>query len=128
MINYSEPFISEPLFTSRSNNSKGKKLTTRSISYIVKQGLKSIGLHDNCYTAHSLRHTTAVSILRAGGSLEKVQFTLRHINPFIILIKLITSSASVKRNSIVYVFFFLIVMELDVTSAFLKTSGYFELA
>jgi len=77
----SEPFISEPLFTSRSNNSKGKKLTTRSISYIVKQGLKSIGLHDNCYTAHSLRHTTAVSILRAGGSLEKVQFTLRHINP-----------------------------------------------
>ena len=31
--------------------------------------------------AHSLRHTTAVNILRAGGSLEMAQMTLRHSNP-----------------------------------------------
>jgi integrase/recombinase XerC/integrase/recombinase XerD len=72
---------SEPLFTSTSNNSKGEALTTRSISYIAKEGLKAIGLDERAFTAHSLRHTTAVNILRAGGSLETVQFTLRHSNP-----------------------------------------------
>ena len=72
---------SEPLFTSTSNNSKGDKLTTRTISYIAKEGLKAIGLDERSFTAHSLRHTTAVNILRAGGSLETAQFTLRHSNP-----------------------------------------------
>jgi len=72
---------SEPLFTSTSNNSKGERLTTRSISYIAKEGLKAIGLNERSFTAHSLRHTTAVNILRAGGSLETAQFTLRHSNP-----------------------------------------------
>jgi len=71
----------EPLFTSISNNSKGDRLTTRTISYIAKEGLKAIGLDEKSYTAHSLRHTTAVNILRAGGSLETAQFTLRHSNP-----------------------------------------------
>lgn len=72
---------SEPIFTSTSNNSKGERLTTRSISYIAKEGLKAIGLDERAFTAHSLRHTTAVNILRAGGSLETAQFTLRHSNP-----------------------------------------------
>ena len=72
---------SAPLFTSTSNNSKGERLTTRSISYIAKEGLKAIGLDERAFTAHSLRHTTAVNILRAGGSLETAQFTLRHSNP-----------------------------------------------
>lgn len=72
---------SDPLFTSTSNNSKGERLTTRTISYIAKEGLKAIGLNERSFTAHSLRHTTAVNILRAGGSLETAQFTLRHSNP-----------------------------------------------
>ena len=72
---------SSPLFTSSSNNSKGERLTTRTISYIAKEGLKSIGLNEKAFTAHSLRHTTAVNILKAGGSLETAQFTLRHSNP-----------------------------------------------
>ena len=72
---------SEPLFTSSSNNSKGERLTTRTISYIAKEGLKAIGLNESSFTAHSLRHTTAVNILRGGGSLEQAQFTLRHSNP-----------------------------------------------
>ncbi len=71
----------EPLFISTSNNSKGERLSTRSISYIAKEGLKAIGLDERSFTAHSLRHTTAVNILRAGGSLEAAQFTLRHSNP-----------------------------------------------
>jgi integrase/recombinase XerC/integrase/recombinase XerD len=72
---------SEPLFTSSSNNNKGERLTTRTISYIAKEGLKAIGLDESSFTAHSLRHTTAVNILRGGGSLEQAQFTLRHSNP-----------------------------------------------
>jgi len=72
---------SEALFTSTSNNSNGERLSTRTISYIAKEGLKAIGLDERSFTAHSLRHTTAVNILRAGGSLETAQFTLRHSNP-----------------------------------------------
>lgn len=71
----------DPLFTSTSNNSRGERLTTRTISHIAKEGLKAIGLDERSFTAHSLRHTTAVNILRAGGSLETAQFTLRHSNP-----------------------------------------------
>jgi len=71
----------EPLFTSTSNNSKGDRLSTRTISYIAKEGLKAIGLDERAFTAHSLRHTTAVNILRAGGSIETAQFTLRHSSP-----------------------------------------------
>lgn len=72
---------SHPIFVSQSNNGKGDRLTTRSISYIAKEGLKAIGLNERSFTAHSLRHTTAVNILRAGGSLETAQYTLRHSNP-----------------------------------------------
>jgi integrase/recombinase XerD len=72
---------SDPLFTSVSNNSSGERLSTRTISGIAKQGLRAIGLDERSFTAHSLRHTTAVNILRAGGSLETAQFTLRHSNP-----------------------------------------------
>lgn len=71
----------EPLFTSTSKNNMGERLSTRTISYIAKEALKSIGLDEKAYTAHSLRHTTAVNILRGGGSLEMAQMTLRHSNP-----------------------------------------------
>ena len=71
----------EPLFTSRSNNNKGGRLTTRAVSRIAKEGLKDIGLNSREFTAHSLRHTTAVNILRAGGTLEDAQNVLRHTNP-----------------------------------------------
>jgi integrase/recombinase XerD len=71
----------EPLFTSTSNNSKGEMLSTRTVSFIAKEGLRAIGLDAKSFTAHSLRHTTAVNILRGGGSLEMAQMTLRHSNP-----------------------------------------------
>ena len=71
----------EPLFTSNSNNSRGERLTTRSISAIAKQSLRAIGLDSREFTAHSFRHTTAVNILRAGGLLEDAQAVLRHSNP-----------------------------------------------
>lgn len=80
----------EPLFTSTSNNSKGDRLTTRTISCIVKEGLKAIGLDTRAYTAHSLRHTGATEILRNGGSLEDVRLFCRHSNPATTLIYVAT--------------------------------------
>jgi len=71
----------EPLFISSSNNSKGERLSTRTISGMVKGGLQAIGLDNKHFTAHSLRHTTAVNILKAGGSLEDAQGVLRHTSP-----------------------------------------------
>ena len=71
----------EPLFISKSNKNKGERLDTRTIRRIAKNNLIAIGLNSHYYTAHSLRHTTAVSILRAGGTLENAQGVLRHSNP-----------------------------------------------
>lgn len=71
----------EPLFVSNSHHNQGGRLTTHSISRIVKTGLKAIGLNDKVYTAHSLRHTCGVNILRAGASLDTAQYTLRHVSP-----------------------------------------------
>lgn len=70
-----------PLFASESNNNAGGRMTTRAVSAIAKRGLRGVGLNNRVFTAHSLRHTTAVNILRAGGTLEQVQYTLRHANP-----------------------------------------------
>lgn len=72
---------SDPMFVSESNRDRGSRMTTRSVSRIAKTNLSGIGLTDKVFTAHSLRHTTAVSILRAGGTLEDCQLTLRHSNP-----------------------------------------------
>lgn len=68
----------EPLFTSTSHQNQGKQLSTRTISGIAKEGLKSIGLDGKEYTAHSLRHTTASLLLGHGQSLLAVQHVLRH--------------------------------------------------
>ena len=70
-----------PLFASVSNRNSGGRMTTRTVSGIAKQGLKNVGLDNKVFTAHSLRHTAAVNVLRAGGSREKVQEMLRHANP-----------------------------------------------
>lgn len=70
-----------PLFASDSPRNTGERLTTRSISRICKNGLKAIGLDGKEFTAHSLRHTTAVSILKHGGDISAAQAVLRHTTP-----------------------------------------------
>lgn len=72
---------SEPLFTSDSNRNTGERLTTRTISGLCKNGLKAVGLDGREFTAHSLRHTTAVMILKNGGELTEAQAVLRHTSP-----------------------------------------------
>ena len=71
----------EPLFTSGSHRNTGERLTTRTISGLCKGGLKAIGLDGREFTAHSLRHTTAVTILKEGGNIEQAQTLLRHSSP-----------------------------------------------
>lgn len=71
----------EYLFVSASDRCKGEGLTTRTISGICKKGLVEVGLDGREYTAHSLRHTTAVAILKHGGSITDVQDVLRHASP-----------------------------------------------
>mgnify|MGYP001400053443 CR=1 FL=1 len=72
---------SDPLFVSNSYNNLAGRLTTRSIRGITKKGLKAIGLNEKEYTAHSLRHTTAVNILKSGGAITDAQAVLRHSTP-----------------------------------------------
>lgn len=73
--------LTEPLFSSDSHRNSGERLTTRTISGLCKGGLKAIGLDGREFTAHSLRHTTAVTILKKGGDLTQAQNVLRHTSP-----------------------------------------------
>jgi integrase/recombinase XerC/integrase/recombinase XerD len=71
----------DPLFISNSRQNNGERLTTRTISKICKDGLKGVGMDGREFTAHSLRHTTAVQILKQGGEITDVQRVLRHTSP-----------------------------------------------
>ena len=68
----------DPLFVSISNHNSGGRLTTRSISRIVKTAFRAAGYDSERLTAHSLRHSAATINLRSGGSLEETQEMLRH--------------------------------------------------
>ncbi|WEV61325.1 tyrosine-type recombinase/integrase [Streptococcaceae bacterium ESL0729] len=67
-----------PLFASTSNNSRGKRLTTRSISTIAKKIMKEAGYNSERLTAHSLRHTAVTLALLAGHDITEVQQFARH--------------------------------------------------
>lgn len=71
---------SKALFTSNSNHGKGDRLTTRSISRIVKTAMINAGLDSDRLTAHSLRHTAVTQALIAGQTLQEVQQFARHSN------------------------------------------------
>ena len=71
---------SQPLFISLSNNSKGDRISTRSISGIVKSNLVNAGYDSDRLTAHSLRHTAVTLSLLGGNSLQEVQQFARHSN------------------------------------------------
>lgn len=71
---------SQPLFISLSNNSQGERISTRSISGIVKNRLVKAGYDSDRLTAHSLRHTAVTLSLLGGNSLQEVQQFARHAN------------------------------------------------
>ena len=71
----------DPLFVTEGKGHKGARLSTRSLQDICKQALRAIGLDSHEYSAHSLRHTTGVWILKSGGDMKAVQRVLRHASP-----------------------------------------------
>lgn len=75
-----KPSDTDPLFISLSNNSRGNRITTRSISGIVKDRLIKAGYESDRLTAHSLRHTAVTLSLLGGNSLQEVQQFARHSN------------------------------------------------
>ena len=69
---------SSPLFISHSDRNYGERLTTRSVSRIVKDKLRASGLDDRRLTAHSLRHTAVTFSLIGGASIQEAQTLARH--------------------------------------------------
>ncbi len=74
------PEDTAPLFASLSDRNQGGRLSTRSISRIVKDRLGGVGLDSGRLTAHSLRHTAVTLSLIAGATLQEAQGLARHAN------------------------------------------------
>jgi len=68
----------DPLFASCSDRNTGDRLTTKSISRLIKTAFKKAGYDSDRLTAHSLRHTAATLNRLNGGTLEETQGLLRH--------------------------------------------------
>jgi site-specific recombinase XerD len=68
--------MSEPLFMSSKEH--GARLRRESISEIVHDRLRAIGINDPKITAHSLRHTCACLLIADGVELETVRDMLGH--------------------------------------------------
>ncbi len=71
---------SAPLFCSMSNNSNGKRLSTRSVSGIIKGILRESGYNSERLSAHSLRHSSVTIALQNGATIQTVQQFARHAN------------------------------------------------
>lgn len=69
-----------PLFASESDRNEGARLTTRTLSQVVKARFRAAGLVTARLTAHSLRHTAITLALEAGASLQEAQAMARHAN------------------------------------------------
>ena len=70
----------QPLFASLSNNSRGERLSPKSVSSIVKRRLIEAGYNSDRLTAHSLRHTAITLSLMGGLPIDEVQQFARHKN------------------------------------------------
>ena len=88
----------EPLFSSVSNSHRAGNLSPRSISQIVKDGLRAIGLDDRAFTAHSLRHSTASLLIKNGATPEEVKDVLRHASTAITQVYYASVADEVRLN------------------------------
>ena len=72
--------VEEPLFINHSHHNPNARLNENTISVMIKDSLKAIGINDPQITGHSLRHTFAITAIRAKISIENLQKTLGHRN------------------------------------------------
>lgn len=68
----------EPAFINHGFAGKNPRMDPKTISLIVKQRLKAIGIEDPLVTAHSLRHTTAVTAINEGTDIYHVRALMGH--------------------------------------------------
>ena len=69
-----------PLFASISRRNFGGRLSTFSVSRIIKTALRQSNFDSPRLTAHSLRHTCCTVALKNGATLRECQQLLRHVN------------------------------------------------
>lgn len=69
--------LEAPLFSSDSPNNKGKRMSSRALSGIIKNQLRAVGL-DEGYCAHGLRNTFAQNTILLGTKVHEVQAILNH--------------------------------------------------
>jgi integrase/recombinase XerC/integrase/recombinase XerD len=69
---------SSPLFLNHSYVSRDTRITTITISKTVKRYLRSIGIDNSKISAHSLRHTAAITALKSGADILAVKSMLGH--------------------------------------------------
>ena len=67
-----------PLFASIGNRNQGGRMSTRSVSRIVKEAFREEGISSARLTAHSLRHTAVTFALLGGASVQETQAMARH--------------------------------------------------
>lgn len=67
-----------PLFASVSPRNKGGRLTTCTLSVMIKRALKNAGFDSDRLTGHSLRHTAVTLAIASGCSKDHVQAMARH--------------------------------------------------
>lgn len=72
------PSGSAPLFASTAPRNRGERMTTRSISGIVKDAMRGAGYDTPRLTAHSLRHSAVTNAIRAGEDIVSVSRFARH--------------------------------------------------
>lgn len=66
-----------PMFLNHAQNYHGR-ITTLTISKVIKTQLRAIGIDNPRITAHSLRHTAAITALNSGATIYEVQQMLGH--------------------------------------------------
>lgn len=67
-----------PLFYSTSNNCKRKRLSASSIGSIINQHFIKSQIKRKELTPHSLRHTSAITLIKNGYSIDSIQMFLGH--------------------------------------------------
>lgn len=67
-----------PLFASIGNRNRGGRMTTRTVSRIVKEAMRRAGISSGRLTAHSLRHTAVTFALLGGATVQEAQAMARH--------------------------------------------------
>lgn len=70
--------VADPLFLNHAHNSGGRRLAKVTISAIVKQRLRAIGIDRPKVSAHSLRHTCGSLLVERGVDVETIKDVLGH--------------------------------------------------